>query len=219
MYNTQEISSTLFEKDLILFIETQGFKWIGWDQAITDIIGLARKQVAQFQSEGIIPLGIKAFGELHDHIDANGLGNAFYFPMRDHEPSDEYLTLSSIFWNTVQDSVIPFVSAYQPIDDLIQSKITTQQTDIYDTLELSEDDKAELINLSDTIHSAENTEIPTDLSLALPKQEIEADNGELFIWSTDGVAEAKRTHATLMLLGRNPVTELTENGWVTTITA
>jgi hypothetical protein len=63
----------------------------------------AKREVLRDIRDGHVPVGVRSFSELHDHIDANYYGGAFDV----FDGSDE----SVAFWNAVQGAVDAWLRA------------------------------------------------------------------------------------------------------------
>jgi hypothetical protein len=60
---------------------------------------------------GRVPPTVVSFAELHDHVDANGYGNAFDWPGRPSDLDDDtYQQRFVDFWNCVQDRLSEWIA-------------------------------------------------------------------------------------------------------------
>ncbi len=62
-------------------------------------------EVRQDIKSGIVPNTVRSFSELHDHVDANGYGGAFFWPCLPSDGDDIYQDEFLKFWNAVQNAV------------------------------------------------------------------------------------------------------------------
>jgi hypothetical protein len=73
-------------------------------------ISKAKAQILWDVRIGRVPATVGSFADLHDHVDANGYGNAFDWPILPSETDDIYQQIFADFWNYVQDRLNDWIA-------------------------------------------------------------------------------------------------------------
>ncbi len=70
---------------------------------VNQTIRHAKAEIISDAKNGTVPATVSSFAELHDHVDANGYGGAFDWPIVSDTKmlADEH----TAYWNTVQDAL------------------------------------------------------------------------------------------------------------------
>jgi hypothetical protein len=73
-------------------------------------ISTAKAEILYDVRFGRVPATVGSFADLHDHVDANGYGNAFDWPVLPSEMDDAYQQKFADFWNCVQDRLSEWIT-------------------------------------------------------------------------------------------------------------
>ena len=66
-------------------------------------ISEGKNQILRDVRFGTVPPTVRSFAHLHDHVDANGYGHAFDWPVLPSETDETHQQIFANFWNCVQD--------------------------------------------------------------------------------------------------------------------
>ena len=98
-----------FETDLWAFLKAQGYlmdKIKTVDDAVDAVACHIGGELDALRERGVIPVKVGTFADLHDHIDANVLGNADEWPgPLPSDQGEEYATAFCDFWEKVHAEV------------------------------------------------------------------------------------------------------------------
>jgi hypothetical protein len=126
-----------FRQDMIRWLESQdrdgdfsdeasaaqGMRPITVEDGIEIATTWAKDQLSGDVNTGRVPLTVRSFSQLHDHVDANGYGGAFDWPCLPSEQRDDaYQQAFADFWNAVQGNVDRWIGSGEMRAQLTRSR-------------------------------------------------------------------------------------------------